>query len=405
MQIDLTSGSFLKDPRPMLEQMAAQGPLVRGRLPILGQVWFATDDATCREILKSPDRFVRDSANAGGRSMARTFWWLPPFLRPLLRSPNQIDGADHKRQRNLVGRAFARTEMEALRPEITAIADRLLDALPRPEADLVTGFARPLPVEVICLLLGIPEADRPRVIRDSGALGQITGIWSFFRAMPGLYRLTRYFRSELKRLKAEGGAGLLAEMVQVEEDGMRLSDDEVLALAVALFIAGHETTASLIAWAAAHLLSHPDTADHLRQDPAGLPLFVEEVMRWQNPVYLTNMIFVAKDTEIAGHSLKRGDRVVPLLIAANRDAARFDAPWSFEPARRPNPHLGFGHGPHVCIEMQLARIEAQVAISRLLARYPEARIQGDPEALPMQRRIGLRGLAALPVRTGPAPES
>ena len=124
-------------------------------------------------------------------------------------------------------------------------------------------------------------------------------------------------------------------------------------------------------------------------------------MRWQSPVYLTNQLFVVRDTELAGARLSRGDKVVPLLLGANRDAARFEAPWTLDPARRPNAHLGFGHGPHVCLGLQLARIEAQVALSRLIERFPEARIDGDPEALPLQRRIGLRGLSALPVRPGP----
>ena len=396
--MDMTDPAFLRNPRPALETLRNKGALVRGRMPILGKVWFATDDATCRLILKSPDLFVRDSANAGGRPMTRTFWWLPPFVRPLLKSPNQIDGADHKRLRALVGQAFSKTGMDALRPEIETLADALLDKSPD---DLVTGYARPLPVDVICLLLGIREADRPRVARDSGALGQITGLWSFFRAMPGLWRLTRFFRAELARLRVEPGTGLLADMIAADDNGAQLSDDEILAMSVALFIAGHETTAALISGAAAHLLSHPETADALRKDPALISLFIEEVMRWQSPVYLTNMIFVARKTVLAGQTLQQGDKVVPLLIAANRDANRFDAPWQFDPARRPNPHLGFGHGPHVCIGMQLARVEARVALERLLTRFPGASIVGDPDTLPMQRRIGLRGLAALPVRLRP----
>ena len=185
-----------------------------------------------------------------------------------------------------------------------------------------------------------------------------------------------------------------------ETDPASLSDDELLAMVVALFIGGFDTTTHLISNTILTLLQTPGQREALRANPAGWTHFIEEVMRFQSPVMFTNAFHVTRDTELAGQRLKRGDRVVPLLIAANRDEGRFDAPEAMIADRKPNRHLGFGYGTHVCLGMQLARAEAEIAARAFDARFPEATLDRPLGDLPMLRRVGLRGVARLPVRLG-----
>ncbi len=402
MVFRLNDPGFLTDPAPMLARMRAQGPVVRGQVPILGKVWLVTDDALLREAFKDTGTFVRNSANAGGRSLERIFWWLPPFMRPLLKNVNQTDGADHARLRALVTHAFARAEMDDLRPALRDLASGLLDACPidRP-VDLMAGLARPLPLLAICVLLGIPSEDRTLVAKLSAPLSHTDGFVSFFAALPALWRLVRYFRADFARVRRTARPGLIQALLAAEADGSRLTEDEVLAMVVALFIAGHETTANLVGNAIVTLLENPGTAAALRTDPAGWAMFIEEEMRYSSPVMFTNVMYVTRKTVLGGVSLDRGDRVMPLLIAANRDPARFAQPDEFDARRRPNAHLGFGFGPHVCIGMQLARAETHETLALLIARFPQARLVQPSADLPRSRRIGMHGFAQLPVRLRP----
>lgn len=393
MAFDLSAPATLAEPGPLLARMRAAGPVVRLRLPLFGTVWAATTDAAARRVLKDGACFVRDSAHAGGRSMARLHWWAPPFMRVLLRNPAQLDGESHDRLRRAAASAFSRRDIEALRPALAALADRLIDALPRGRpVDLIAGFAAPLPMAAICEVLGVPGADRPRIARLIAPLGRAHGPVSLALAVPGLWRVTRHFRRDFALVARTGRPGLIRELVA----GGDLDEDETLALVVALFVAGHETSVQLLGLGARMLAADAGLRARLRADPALWPAVVEEMMRLQSPVMFTNIHYVARDCTVEGVALRRGDRIVPLLAAANRDPARHAAPESFDPGRRPNAHLGFGIGPHACLGMQLARAEAQVGLERLVSRCPDLSLAADPPA--WTRRLGLRGLARLTVR-------
>lgn len=373
--------------------------LVRMRLPILGPVWVTTNYADTHAVLGDAATFVRNPATAGGRPPERVFWWTPPFVRPLLRNVTLMDGADHARLRKLVTQAFSTRGIDAMRPKLAEIAGRLLDDLPKDqETDLIAGYTRQLPMLAICELLGVPEADREKVARWIEPISRVSGIATFFRAAPGLYKVSRYFRSDFDVVRATRRPGLIRELVEAREGTDRLSDDELLAMVVALFIGGFDTTTHLIGNGAMTLMQRPDIAQALRDDPQGWTFFIEEVMRFHSPVMFTNMFHVAKDTDLGGQRLRRGERIVPLLIAANRDPERFADVGSFDPKRRPNRHLGFGYGTHMCIGMQLARAEAQVALQTLFGRYPEVALTRPVDQVPMLKRLGLRGMAQLPVR-------
>ena len=388
MTLDLRDPGFLADPGPALAQLRATAPLVRLRLPLVGEVWMTTTDAAAREVLKDEARFGRDRRHGGRGGMERVIRFLPPFIKPLTQNMLLKDGADHQRLRHLVDRAFARASIETLRPEIAAIADALLDQIdPARPVEIIGAYTRALPLQVISALLGVPEADRPRVARLIAPVSGPTGVLMALTALPGLWRLTRYFRARFAEVRQTGSPGLIRELVAAEADGDRLSEDELLAMVFLLFVAGHETTVHLIDNAIGLLAANPD-AHALLADPGRTGLMVEEVLRHASPVMITKVFHATQDFDFHGQAVQRGDQVAALLIGANRDPARHDAPDAFRPDRRPNAHLGFGFGPHICLGMQLARAEAQIALERLFTRFPGLTLARPPR---WSARLGIRG--------------
>ena len=403
-QLDVRNRQFLSDPSPVLARLRAGGPLARTRLPLFGELLLTTTDDAARELLKDA-RFSRDPAAAGGKPIQRYFWWMPPFMRPLMESMLAKDGDDHKRLRSLVDRAFSRHSIEDMAPELARIANGLLDPLPTgAPVEIVRSYAAPLPLLAICALLGLPEADRARVSGWISHISRPQGLLSLAPALPGLWRTMRYFRALFDRVRADPDSvppGLIRELTLVEAEGDRLSQNELLSMVFTLFAAGHVTTVHLISDAILALLDHDEPPSDIVADPARLSLAVEEVMRLYSPVMMTKPHFATRDLKFQGIPVKRGDKVSALLIGANHDPARFDAPQVFRPDRRPNAHLGFGHGPHVCLGMQLARIEARVALDRLFTRFPDLSLARPRETLAFSGQIGVRGIDRLEIRLRP----
>lgn len=402
MSYDLTSADFLRDPRPTIAAMQAQAAVVEVRLPLVGRVWMTTTDSGARTVLKDNTRFVRDSAPITGKTMHQRFWYMPRFMSPLFENLVNADGDRHKRLRGLVDQAFARTSIADLRPDMAGIADALIAPLsPDRPVDIAELYARPLPNQAICSLLGVPIADRARVVRMTSTLSNITGAWGLFRSIPGLWQAMRYFRGEFARVRKTPGTGLITDMVQAKDAGDALSEDELLAMAIALFLAGTETTAHLITLCVYVIATMPEARAVVLNTPDRMALLIEEVMRFYAPVFMTQPLFVAEDTVLEGVALKRGVQIAPLLIAANHDPLRFDDAGTIIPSRRPNAHLGFGSGPHVCLGMQLARAEVEVALSQLFARFPDLILANPDAPLRYAKRIGVHGLSRLHVRLQP----
>ncbi len=400
MGYDLSSPEFLINPTATLAQMRADAPLVQVKLPIVGPTWMTTTDQAARALLKNADVFARDPTIGTGKTLAQKYWFFPPFMRPLFQNMLGFDGDQHKRLRGLVDQAFARTSIEDMRPRLQTIANKLLNQIdPSQDVEIISKYTRPLPLMAICDLLGIPTDERDRVARWIAPLSGPTSALGMLRGFPGLWRIMRYFRDDFTRVRQNPRPGLIHDLVMAEDAGDRLSDDELLAMVVTLFIAGHETTVHLITMGIWGLLTYPDAQATMRNNPDQLPIMVEEFMRFFSPVMMTKPHFVQQDTIFEGISLKKGEQVAALLIGANHDPARFGDPQKFEPLRRPNPHLGFGHGPHVCLGMQLARAEAQIAITQLFTRFPELKLanKNPPEYI---RRVGIHGLKRLDLRLG-----
>jgi cytochrome P450 len=400
LTIDLAAQSFKRDPFPALARLREAGPVVQVRLPILGKTWVATTHDAVSEVLKDDRTFVRDARNAGKRSIVGFRWWswLPRRVRALAQTMNSQDGPDHRRLRKLVDQAFNRHSVEEMRPRIEALCDGLLDRMAGAGVvDLMEALARPLPLTVICELLGLPQQDRRRFSQWVRAIMSIQSLWGIVRLLPAVFSLVAYFERRFELCRRRPRPGLMTALVQAEHDGDRLSADELLAMAYLLLLAGHETTVHLIAGGTLALLQAPEQKARLTADWSLLPSAVEELLRFVCPVQFT-ALYLSRDLEFRGQPLHRGDMVVPALASANADPARFHEPQRLDVGRSPNPHVAFGSGSHFCLGAQLARLEAQVVFQKLLTRFPKLSLAVPPTALRYTGTLGFRALTALPVR-------
>jgi len=401
LKFDFTRPAGKADPFPQLAAMRAAGPVIPVGMPLVGRVWIATTHAACTAMVKQNDMFVQEGRHAGRSGAAGMQWWMPKGLRLLAVNMLQKDEPDHRRLRKLVDKSFARRDILAMRGSIEQLADRLLDDLDgREDVDLAADYARRLPLEVICELLGLPEADRARFSRWAGAFA-VTNALDMFRVMGVVDRMSAYLRGQFDICRRAPRPGLISELVRDEDDVDKLSEDELLAMVFLLLFAGFETTTHLIGDSIVALEQHPQQKAFLLADMDGrMEQAVEELARYNSAVQSTKPRYVACDMEFFGARLRGGDLIMAWLASANADPAQFDGPDELRLDRFPNPHLAFSSGIHFCLGMQLARVETQCALSRLYARFPRLELT-RPEHIGWIKRLGIRGPAALPVRLAP----
>jgi cytochrome P450 len=312
------------------------------------------------------------------------------------------DPPNHTRLRGLVSKAFTPRVVDVLRPHIQQIVDGLLDRVAGAHAmDLIEDFAYPLPVIVICELLGVPVEDRDRfkgwgldIARGLDAILLPPDSEVIQRSAASRRALTDYFRALIAERRASPRADLLSGLIAAEEVGDRLSEGELLATCILLLVAGHETTVNLVGNGTLALLRHPDQLRRLRENPGLIGSAVEELLRYDGPVQRTARV-PSEAVTIGGHTLAEGDLVLPFMGAADRDPAQFTDPDGLDIARTDNRHIAFGWGIHFCLGAPLARVEGQIAINTLVRRLPKLALATDrPE---YRQSLTLRGLAALPV--------
>ncbi|MEU6067726.1 cytochrome P450 [Streptomyces sp. NPDC047082] len=380
---------FRRDPHPVYARLRERGPVHRVRLPAPDQhqeTWIVVGYEEARAALADP-RLSKDGSRIGVTFLDEEL--IGKYL--LVADPPQ-----HTRLRGLITRAFTMRRVEELRPRIQEITDRLLDAmLPHGRADLVEALAYPLPITVICELLGVPEIDRTEFRKLSTEAVAPTSAQSEYDAF---VRLADYLTELIDDKRRAGPSGdLLSDLIRTTaEDGDRLSPRELRGMAFVLLIAGHETTVNLIAGTVLALLEHPDQLAALRADMTLLAGAIEEALRYEGPVENGTYRFAAEPLEIAGTPIAQGDAVLVGLGAADRDAARYPDPDRFDIRRDNRGHLAFGHGIHHCLGAPLARLEALTAIRSLLDRAPALTLDGPPgDWLP---GMLMRGVQSLPVR-------
>ncbi len=312
------------------------------------------------------------------------------------------DPPDHTRLRGLVNKAFTPRVVEMLRPRIQQIVDGLLDAADGAGAmDLIEDFAYPIPVIVICEMLGVPVEDRERFKKWGLDIARgLDAIWLppdsevTQRSMASRRALSDYFRALIAERRTAPRNDLLSALIAAEEAGDKLSEEELLATCILLLVAGHETTVNLIGNGTLALLRHPDQLRLLRENPGLIGSAVEELLRFDGPVQRTARI-PSEDVTIRGCTIAKGEMVMPFIGAADRDPAQFPDPDRLDIARGDNRHIAFGWGIHFCLGAPLARVEGQIAINTLVQRLPKLSLATDkPE---FRQSLTLRGLSALPV--------
>jgi cytochrome P450 PksS len=396
LPVDFASQDFFRDPAAGVKRLQAAGPVVEVRFPIVGRVWMTTTQEMASRVLKESQLFTlrkEDGAVAGLR------WWMPRIFRVFANNMLTVDEPDHARLRGIVDEAFRRRAVHDMEPRIRVIAEELAGDLfaQGSPSDLVSRYARTLPLSVICELLGLPLADRPKFIAWAGRATGVSSTLGFFRLVPTITAMKRYVERQLKLSRNGSGKGLIAELLRVEKEGVRLSRDEMVAMVFLLLLAGHETTTHLISGSVFELAKNRGLRDWLAQDWSRANLAVEEFLRFVSPVQFSKPRFVRADMDLGGARLKRGDQIMAMLVAANMDPAANEAPEKLDLERRPNHHMAFGTGIHFCLGHQLARLEAKCALEALYTRWPKLELAIEPAQIRWRSRPGLRAIISLPV--------
>jgi cytochrome P450 len=332
----------------------------------------------------------------------------PAEFQPLRRNILTVDPPEHTRLRKLVQPSFTASAIDTLRPRIQQIVDDLLDAAetvaaergqsaPDRQMELISQFSYPLPIAVICDMLGIPPEDREQTRRWSEDLLSAQSPERMEEIRRNIGEFIAYLRDLFDRKRAAPGDDLISQLLHVEVEGDRLTEDEVLAMVFVLFVAGHITTVNLIANGVFALLTHPEQAAQLRADPGLVPNAVEESLRYYGPAETTTARFAREEVELGGQVIARGDPLLVVLAAADRDPARFADPQAFDITREDvNRHIAFGKGIHACLGAPLARLEGDVALATLFRRYPDLRL-AVPESEITWAPSFLRSLTGLPL--------
>ncbi|MEU5429877.1 cytochrome P450 [Streptomyces olivoreticuli] len=382
------------DPYGTYARLREAGPVHRITGPDGRPAWLVTRYDDVRQGLGDP-RLSLDKSNATPGNYSG--FALPPALEANLLN---MDPPDHTRVRRLVVKAFTPGRIDKLRAPVRKVADELLDAVEADgRADLLAAYAGPLPITVICDLLGVPQADRHDFRAWTDAL--ITpdpGRPHLMKEAVG--HMMRFFAGLIASKRAEPADDLLSDLIAARdgEGDDRLSEDELTSLAFLILFAGYENSVHLIANSVLALLDHPALMRSLRKDPAGLGAAVEEFNRWDGPVPLAIRRFPLEDVEIGGVTVPAGETVLLSIASANRDPRHFADPERLDPNRDRSGHLGLGHGIHYCLGAPLARMEMETALAALLERFPGLELDVPREELKWRPSVRARGLISLPVR-------
>jgi cytochrome P450 len=395
--VPLDEDSYYQDPVGFFARLRESRPVAPVWMPDYGRVWIITRYADVRVALTDP-RLVNKVCHwpGGGRFFPDEAAGVHALLN--------TDPPEHTRLRPLVQKAFTPRRAGQLRPRTKEIAADLLDELTArgDVVDLLGGYARPLPITVICELLGIPVADRGWIwvtVTDYGKGGEE------LQRVPR--ELAAYFTGLIAAKRAEPGNDLLSALVlahdnthdHAEEDGAEaaLTATELLSAAYHLVMAGFDTTVNLIASGTLALLTHPGEMARLRQDPSLLPAAVEELLRFANPVNHVTARFTTEDLPVGDVVIPAGEQVLIAISSADRDPAQFPDPDRLDLGRDTSGHVAFGHGIHYCLGAPLARMEAEVALGALLTRFPEISLAVPPRELRWRPVSLMNGLESLPV--------
>src|ERR1700730_5710124 len=394
------SDEILQDPYPTYARLHEEGPLHYLDVGSKWAVWSIVSHAECSSVAKDPRLSAKRaqqmllplplSRQAEFSELARMFSLWLIFMDP----------PEHTRLRKLLNKGFSPAAIEGLRPQVEAIVDRMLKSLRHgSEVELMREFANPMPVRIISEMLGIPQELHDTFVNWSRAIAVFRGnpnrtVDQARAAQEALFELTEFFRKTVAERRRNKGNDLISLLIDIEEEGEVLTEEELYAQCIALLLARDETTQKLLGNGMYTLLRYPEETAELREKPDMIRTAVEELLRYESPVQFTARV-LKEDIEVCGQRIPKKWSILCMLGAANRDPKQFREPNALNLKRLNNQHLAFSAGPHFCIGSQLARLEGQIAILNLVQRFPNMKLSGSqPE---WAATFGFRGLKGLPV--------
>jgi cytochrome P450 len=398
-QAEQLDAGYYQNPLAHFARMRGEGPVTPVLMPNGDRVWMVTRYADVRAALADP-RLHKDWAG----KLTGPDWEPNEVTSYLSAHLLNVDPPDHTRLRKLVTKAFTTRRVAGLRPRVEAITASLLDGMAArftvledtggEAVDLIEAFAFPLPVTVICELLGVPAQDQDQFREWSHAT---------VGSEPGEFRdagaaMFRYFTALVAAKRANPADDMVSALIEARDSGDSLDERELIAMLFLLLIAGHETTTNLIASGTLALLTNPGELARLRSDPALLPGAVEELLRYANPLNHATERFTLEPVDIGGVTIPARAWVVLATASANHDAGRFPDADRLDVGRDAGGHVAFGHGIHYCLGAPLARLEGEVAFGALLSRFPGLSLAADPSSLRWRHSSLIHGLETLPVR-------
>ncbi|UPK47410.1 cytochrome P450 [Paenibacillus pabuli] len=389
--------SFIQQPFPVYEKLRAEEPVHRLLLPSGHAAWMVTRYEDAVNILQD-SRFVTGVLDNRNDETEES---LPPHQAIISRNLISVGPEDHRRLRRLIQKAFTPRMIERLRGRIVEISDELLDKIQAGntrEFDLIEDYAFPLPIIVICEMLGVPLKDQDKFRAWSNTIMESVSNPQMNQESDEVMKaFVNYLQELITQRRNHIQQDLISDLIGIEEEGDKLTEQELYALVFVLIIAGHETTVNLIGNGMLALLEHPQQKQLLMDQPDLIQAAVEEVLRFNGPAEISNVRWAAENVDFQGIQIRQGDMMLVALSSANRDSSRYENPDTFDITRKVNDHIAFGKGVHYCLGAPLARLEGEIAINTLLQRLPDIRLNTDAVLLEWRPGMIIRGLKAFPV--------
>jgi cytochrome P450 len=390
----LLDPAVLANPYPLFRRLQTEDPV---HWDAFLHTWVVTRYVDVLEVLH---KFSANRTHTPEKLKAMGLSEMGPLAQLMVKQMLFMDPPAHTRLRSLASQAFSPARVAVLRSHIQEIVTRLLDAVQnKGQLDIIGDLAEPLPAIVTAEMLGVPPNDRHQLKAWSADFAEMLGNFQHNpehapRMLRTVHDMTAYFRDRIRELKEDPREGLIYSLMTAEIDGDRLTEEEVVANSIVTMVGGQETTTNLIGNGVLTLLRNPGEMQRLQDDQSLIPLAVEEMLRYESPSQHTGRL-APEDVEMGGRLIRKGQAVMAVMAAANRDPERFPDPDRFDISRGDNRHLAFGYAAHFCFGAALARVEGQQAFEGIIRRLPDLQLQPGP--LVWRNNLGLRGLSALPV--------
>lgn len=385
----LFTKAFLENPYPTYASLRQTDPIYRMLLPDGQYAWLITRYEDAVQVLKD-QRFIKDISKLSGSNIEQESVFTHTMLF--------ADPPDHKRLRGLVQKAFTPKMVSEMRDRIQSITDELLDQVAHKDRmNLIDDFAFPLPIIVICEMLGVPSEDRDKFRLWSNSLIEGSNGEHAQNIYQHMNEFIQYLRERFAKVRENPGHDLISQLIAAEDEGDQLTEQELYGIVSLLIIAGHETTVNLIGNSILSLLEHPKQLELLQNNPELIHTAIEESLRYEGPVEFSTSRWAYEDLEFKGITMKKGDLVIIALNSANRDPEQFQDPDIFDITREKSKHLAFGAGIHLCLGAPLARLEGEIAIISLLQRYPNIKLQVNKDELEWRPGMIVRGVKEIPL--------